>query len=600
MAREVALTLFRTKSPRRRLAATTRVPLPGVALWLVLVALAAPGARAAAPAPTFGRDVAPILYGHCIGCHRPGEIGAAQSLSTYDTARQWARSIKAEVVARRMPPWPADPERSLKFRNDARLSRQDLETLVAWVDAGAPQGNPADLPPLPPAPPKWQFPGGRRPDAVLTLPEVTVAATGEVPYVQQRVKIPLTQDKWIVAMQVLPGNNALVHHMGITEVSLADGVSADDLDALARVARQMGVADDALTNMRPAVPDPQNPGAYDMLGVYTPGSTFEMYGNDSAKLLKAGGNLYVNFNIHYTTIGTAVVNRSELGLWFQPQPPQHQLFRVPAAVSTIIANGRELLTDDPGTKAEGTDVAIPPIPPYSGNYELVGVTAYTDPVTIHQLQPHAHMRGKDFKYVAVYPDGHEVTVLTVPNYDFHWQLAYDLDTPLQLPAGSKLVVTAHYDNSPRNKHLREAGVDPKTCGPDKQAYFRRQNQSWHEMFSPLIQYAIDRPAPGGSVRPRLPIVETVGCLNRSAGQRWALSRAGEAVVSPVESTSASALKAAGRTPPGNRGYDLLGVEVFDPQRAGNHRVAVKGVLIADGAGSRLNVTSLQPVAGSCL
>ena len=562
-------------------------------------AFAVPGARAA-PVPTFGRDVAPILYGHCVNCHRPGEIGAAQSLLSYEAARRWAGSIRTQVLSRQMPPWPADPGRSLKFRNDVRLSRQDIDTLAAWVDAGAPKGNDADLPAAPGATPQWLYPTGRKPDAVLSLPEITVAATGEVPYVLQRVKIPLTQDRWIVAMQVLPGNNALVHHMGITEVSLADGVSADDLDALTKVARQMGVSDEALTNMRPAVLDPQNPGAYDMLGVYTPGTTFEMYGGDSAKLLKAGANAYLNFNIHYTTIGTAVTNRSQLGLWFQPDPPARQLFRTPAAVSTIIANGRQLLTDDPGTKAEGTEVAIPPIPPFAGNYELVGITAYTDPVTIYQLQPHAHMRGKDFKYVAVYPDGREVTVLTVPAYDFHWQLAYELETPLELPAGSKLVVTAHYDNSRLNKHLRDAGVDPETCGPDKVTYFRRQNQSWHEMFSPLMQYGIERQPTGANKRPRLQIVEAVGCLTQTPSQRWTLSDAGPFVESKVQSTSASELRAAARMPPGQRSYRLLGVDVFHPQRAGGRRVAVKGVFVGDGTDSRLNVTSLQAVAGTCL
>ncbi len=551
------------------------------------------------PVPTFAKDVAPIVYAHCVYCHRPGEIGAAQSLLTYDTASRWARSIKEQVLGRQMPPWPADPRRSLPFRNDARLAPKDLDTLVAWVDAGAPRGNDADLPAVPPAPPKWSYPTGRAPDAVLTLPEVTVAATGEVPYVQQRVKVPLANDQWIVAMQVRAGNNALVHHMGITEVTLANGVNPEDFDALAKVARQMGLPDDALTNLNPAVTDPQNPGTYDMLGVYTPGTTFEMYEDGSAKLLKSGANVYVNFNIHYTTIGTVVRNRSELGLWFQSAPPARQLFRAPAAVSTIIANGRELLTDDPGTKAEGTNVAIPPIPANADNYELVGMTAYTEPVTLYQLQPHAHMRGKDFTYVVIYPDGHEVTVLTVPVYDFHWQLAYDLATPLELPAGSKLVVTAHYDNSSRNRHLRETGVDPKTCGPDKEAYFRRQNQSWHEMFSPLVQYGIDTRAPGGAARRKLSVVEAVGCLTGTRAEGWALRDAGEPIVSAQQSTSAGALEAAARRPLGQRSYRLIGVDVFDPQRAQRRKVAVKGVLISAANDRRLNVTSLQPVAGTC-
>ena len=542
----------------------------------------------------FSKDVAPILYAHCIRCHRDGEIAASQSLLTYESALPLAHAIKQQVATREMPPWPADPTRSLKFRNDARLEQKDIDTLVAWVDAGAPRGNPADLPVAPPAVTGWLHPLGLKPDAVLRLPEVTLAARGEIPYVLQRIKVPLSEDKWIVALQVRPGNNALVHHMGITEVSVGPGVLPGDLEALAQVGREMGMASDALTAMQPAVADPLNLGNYDMLGVYTPGTTFEMYDRDSAKLLKSGANLYINFNIHYTTTGKPEKDRSELALWFRPDPPKHQLFRAPAAVSTIIANGRQLLDDDPGTKAEGTSVAIPPIPPYASNYQLVGITAYLQPMTIYQLQPHAHMRGKDFTYQVVYPDGHEITVLTVPRYDFHWQLAYDLDTPLELPAGSKLVVTAHYDNSSNNKHLTESGVDRSNCGPDKQAYFRRQNQSWHEMFSPLVQYSMQR----GSSDLRL--VQTVGCLTRSAGHGWALAAAGEPTVSGTQSTTASEVHASAAAVPGRNSYGLLGVDMFGPQRHENRRVAVKGVLIKDLAGAALNVTSLQPLAGACL
>jgi hypothetical protein len=141
-------------------------------------------------------------------------------------------------------------------------------------------------------------------------------------------------------------------------------------------------------------------------------------------------------------------------------------------------------------------VVIPPIPPYTENYEVIGITAYTEPVTIYQFQPHAHLRGKDFTYVVVYPDGREQSVLSVPKYDFHSQLAYDLETPLNLPAGSELVITAHYDNSMKNERLlhhhgHEDSNPAHNPGPDKEVHFRDQNQSWDEMFSPFIQYSID-------------------------------------------------------------------------------------------------------------
>lgn len=572
--------------------------LATTAVWLAQISAAADGAGLA-----FNNDIAPILSRHCVSCHRPGDIAANVSLATYDAARFWAESIKQKVLSREMPPWPPDPSGSLKFRNDARLSQREINDLVEWVDAGARKGDEADHPPETMLEP-WFYPGGREPDAVIALPLYTVPPTGEIPYIQQLIKVPYTEDKWIIAMQVRAGNRALLHHMGITEVQLPDGMNPEDVNAFAKVARTIGIPDGSLNTTHPAVSDPARTGAYDMLGVYTPGTTLELYGDDSAKLLKGGKNMYINFNVHYTTTGRTETDRTQLALWFRPDAPRHQLIRAPAAVESIIANGRELLTDEPGTKAEGTGVAIPPIPAYADNYELIGITAYTVPVTIYQFQPHAHMRAKDFKYVVVYPDGREQTVLTVPKYDFHWQMAYQLDQPLKLPAGSKLIVTAHYDNSLKNYQLRggEGGDPGRRCGPDKVAYFRRQNQSWDEMFSPLVQYSVDGAVLGqGQSRTHgAPAnVEAVGCLEREPSKTWVLTSASQPKVTPSQATSSAELGAAAVIPLGTRKYLLLGTDVFDPTRHEREKVAIKGVLISDVTNDRLNVSSLQTIAAKC-
>jgi hypothetical protein len=571
-----------------------------------------------APVPTFTKEVAPILFKHCVNCHRPGEIGSGLSLLSYDTVRSHAASVKEQVERREMPPWPADPKQSMKFRNDPRLSRQEIDTLVAWVNAGAPKGNDADLPPVPNAPQGWLHPMGLAPDLVIKLPEFHLPATGEIPYVKYLAKVPVSEDKWIVALQVLPSNRALVHHMAITEVALDKGLTPADIEKRAQVARQLGLPSGSIGS-RPAVVDPANAAEPDMLGVYTPGTTFESYGDGSAKLLKGGENMYLNFNIHYQTIGRPETDRPSLALWFQPHPPEHQLFRVPASGETIIADGKELLTDAPGQKAEGTSVVIPPIPPEAENYEVIGVTAYTEPVTIYQLQPHAHLRGKDFKYSVVYPDGHEENVLSVPKYNFHWQLAYVLDKPLKLPAGSKLIVTAHYDNSLKNEHLQhhhDASDAAHNFGTDKEVYFREANQSWDEMFTPFIQYSIDtgdtpaqpqqsqneQVSSGQLQRHRgqnaLDIAQVVGCLEQSASGAWTLTRAGDPVVSDTQPTSMAVLKAAAAKPLGNQRDELLGAGVFDPSSHKGHKTAVKGVLIKE-THSRINVTSLQTVAATC-
>ncbi len=403
-------------------------------------------------------------------------------------------------------------------------------------------------------------------------------------------------------MQVLPGNSAVVHHMAITELVLADGVTPDNIDKLDQVARKLGFANGLNTHF--AVTAPGNPAVYDMLGVYTPGTTFEMYEDDSAKLLKDGKNFYLNVNIHYQTTGKPEKDQTKIGFWFRSEPPKHQLFRVPASGETIIADGKQLLTDSPGQKAEGTTVAIPPIPPYADNYEVIGITAYTEPVTIYQFQPHAHLRGKDFKYSVVYPDGREQTLLGVPKYDFHWQLAYELETPLKLPAGSKLIVTAHYDNSLKNDHLLHhghGGSDPEhNPGPEKEVHFREMNQSWDEMFTPFIQYTIDDQN-STKTQSTLPIAEVVGCLEQTPSGTWMLTKASNPIASKTQTTAIAAVKSVADKSLGNQRDELLGVSVFNPANEKAQKVVVKGVLIKDAKDkeNRINVTSLQTVASTC-
>ena len=597
---------MRENYPRSRIIRLRQIPGAVIVYAVIILAFFPVAFAADSPAPTFSKEVAPILFKHCANCHRPGQIGSAVSLLSYETARPWADSIKQQVLRREMPPWPADPNRSVKFRNDPRLTQQEIDTLIAWVDAGAPKGRDADLPPPPSFPKGWLHPKGLAPDLVISMPEFDVPAQAEIPYIRRLIKVPFTTDKWVTAMQVLPGNGAVVHHMAITEVELAPGVTPENIDNLQQVARKLGFPN-GLKSTHFAVGTPANPAVHDMLGVYTPGTTIEIYGDDSAKLLKGGENLYLNFNIHYQAIGQPEKDHTQVAFWFRPDPPKHQLFRVPASGETIIADGHQLLTDAPGEKAEGTNVAIPPIPPFAENYELIGITAYTEPITIYQLQPHAHLRGKDFKYAVVYPDGREETLLTVPKYDFHWQLAYELETPLHLPAGGKLIVTAHYDNSLKNEnlmhhHQHDASDVGHSPGPESEVHFREENQSWDEMFTPFIQYTIDDHDLTKAAPPNiLPIVEVVGCLNEApaASDAWVLTHASEPVMSKTQGTSSAELAAASATPLASQRYELLGVGVFNPASQEGKKVAAKGVLIKQGSLNRLNVTSLQTIAATC-
>lgn len=573
-----------------------------------LSAFTALGAAATPPAstPTFSKDVAPILIRNCAKCHRSGELASRVPLLTYDEARARAELIKQKVVAREMPPWPVDSAHSVAFRNDPRLSLREIRTIAAWADGGAPKGNDGDLPPIPRTDDAWADAQGRKPDLVISLPgDVHVPAEGSIPYVKVLVKVPFTDDRWVSASQAKPSNPAVVHHMALTEITLPEGMSPADAD---QAARRSGLPAAVFT--APAVTTPTASPQPDMLAIYTPGSTLEMYEDHTAKLLRGGKNMYVIFNIHYETTGKPEIDRSSIALWFAPHAPEHQLFRVNGAGETILANGKELLIDAPGEKAEGTHVAIPPIPPFAENYELTGITGYLEPVTIYQFHPHAHDRGRQFTYSVVYPDGREQTVLSVPRFDHRWQMAYELAHPLELPAGSKLIVTARYDNSKNNPH---------NPAPEKAVYFRAMNQSWDEMFTPFIQLSLDDRDPSKENGPgsgsnrmdlgtgtetkehgsTLQIGQVLGCLKEDANGQWALTHATEPAVSQMQGTTGAALKAAESAALGDQHYTLLGVRFFSPESLRDNKVAVKGILLGDGSSKRINVTSLQRLAQGC-
>ena len=561
-------------------------------------------AAAGEKVPTFAKDVAPILFKNCLRCHGLEGIASRVPLTSYDKVQPRAETIMDKVMTRQMPPWPADPAKSVKFRNDARLSQQDIDTIVAWVNAGAPKGDDADLPPAPRPESGWMQPFGRKPDLVIALPgDVYLPATGELQYVRLLIKVPFDGDRWVVASQTRPSNPAVVHHLALTEVTLPDGMRPTDVEQVTAIAQQVGIPVVQI-GPKPAVTTPAKPELIDMLGIYTPGSTLEIYGEGSGKLLKGGKNMYLNFNVHYETTGKPEMDRSAIAFWFQPAPPEHQLFRVNGAAETILANGRELLTDDLGVKAEGTHVAIPPIPPFAENYELIGMTAYPEAVTIYQFQPHAHHRGKDFMYTVVYPDGREEILLSVPKYDHRWQVAYEPVAPVKLPAGSKLVVTAHYDNSMMHMNThdhRNSMMNMQDHKAEKEVYFRDQNQSWDEMFTPFIQLSIDdqNPAKPGKNR-SLEVGEVVGCLESGFSGAWTLSHASEAAISDTQGTTSVALRAAEAKPLGTQRYPLLGTSAFHPADHQAEKVAVKGVLIRGSNQIRINVTSLQKVGAECV
>ncbi len=385
-------------------------------------------ASAATTSVTFSKDVAPILQKNCQGCHRPGEA-APMSLLTYQQARPWAKAMKQAVLTRKMPPWFADPQYG-HFRNDRSLSQKDIDTLVSWVDAGAPEGDPKELPRPAEFVDGWNI---GKPDMVYEMPEAfQVPAAGTVEY--QYVVLPyhFTEDRWVQMAEVRPGNRALVHH-----------VIAYIRDSNSKWMR----------DKKPGeifVPEPDDKGnrpslSGDMLSGFAPGLPPSVLEPGQGRLIKAGSDIVLQ--LHYTANGKAGQDRTKVGVVFCKQPPQQR-------VMTLAASNNKFT-----------------IPPGDSNYRVDAEFELAHDARLSALLPHMHLRGKDFEYRVIYPTGETETLLRVPHYDFGWQLWYEPVSDILLPKGSKIAATAHFDNSPNNRN-----------NPDPTKAVKWGDQSWEEMM----------------------------------------------------------------------------------------------------------------------
>jgi hypothetical protein len=448
--------------------------------WFHVSAPAA--AQAPAPSvetPTFSKDVAPIVYGKCASCHREGEV-APMSLLTYEEVRPWARAIRSKVIAREMPPWGADPKESLPMRNDMSLSEAQIRTIVAWVDGGAPRGNPADLPPKPAFTTGWTY--GREPDAILEMPvEFEVPAEGELGVQMFYSPVPWTEDRFAEVVELRPGNRAVVHHAGIFFVDIPEGTTLVN-------GRIVGPDGHAITDRGSAglpATDGGLPGSSKLLS-WVPGRGLDRHRPTVGKRIPAGK--YVNWQIHYNPTGKPEKDRTRLGIWFNRVPVTHEvlirqagdpLATTRGGLSLYRAEGKEVLyqTDPSGTRRSRT---TPNIPPYAENWSLTGITPVTEDITLYAMSPHMHLRGKSLKWIVTYPDGREQTILSVPKFDFNWQFNYELAEPLRIPAGSKITGIGFYDNSARNKW---------NPAPHLPVYW--SEQSWDEMYQPFTEYSVD-------------------------------------------------------------------------------------------------------------
>lgn len=381
----------------------------------------------AAAAPTFSKDVAPILQRNCQGCHRPGEA-APMSLLTYQQARPWAKAMKQAVLLKKMPPWPADPQVG-HYQNDRSLAPQDRDTLIAWVDGGAPEGNPKDLPAPVAFVDGWNI---GKPDRIVEMPKpFAVPASGTIDYQYVILPLNLTEDRWIQAAEARPGNRAVVHHIIAFIREPGSKWMRNQAPGEVFIPRNSKGEEEAFSG--------------DMLAAFAPGLPPTQLAPGTARLVKAGSD--VVFQLHYTANGKAGEDQTKVGFIFAKEPPKERVLWLGAVNKDFV------------------------IPPGDASYKVDADTEIAHEVKLVSLMPHMHLRGKDFEYRLIFPTGETQTILRVPRYDFGWQLSYDLAPAITLPKGTRIACTAHFDNSPNNP-----------ANPDATKEVKWGDQSWDEMM----------------------------------------------------------------------------------------------------------------------
>ncbi|GAB5440842.1 MAG: redoxin domain-containing protein [Fuerstiella sp.] len=339
---------------------------------------------------TYSNQIARIFNRRCVECHREGQI-APFTLTDYDSVIGWEDTILEVIADNRMPPWFADPKHG-SFRNDARLSDDEKQLIRTWVQNGMPEGDRSQLPDPPQFATGWRM---EEPDETIYVRDqpFDVPAQGVVDY-QYFVQDPgWTEDKFICAAEARPDNVGVVHHI--------------------------------LAYIIPPGEDPAKAKSRRVIVGYAPGSPPQILKDGTAIHVKAGSKIL--FEMHYTPNGTAQQDRSYIGVKFLERDQVKKLLRGRMAIDTKFR-----------------------IPANSSDHVVTADTTLRRDELLLEMSPHMHLRGKSFRYEAFYPDGSHEVLLDVPNYDFNWQLAYELDKPKLLPKGTRIFCRAVFDNSADN------------------------------------------------------------------------------------------------------------------------------------------------------
>ncbi|MFN3650182.1 MAG: redoxin domain-containing protein [Armatimonadota bacterium] len=398
---------------------------------------------AAAKQVTYYRDVAPIIQESCQGCHRPGQV-APFSLSSYQDARSWAAEIKSFSQSRQMPPWQAAPGHG-DFLDARRLTDEQIATLARWADAGAPAGNPKDAP----APKEWKDEWSLgTPDLVLEMPEeYTVGANGEDDFRCFVIPTGLKEDKQVVAVDIRPGNARVVHHV----LNFLDTGGA---------ARRLDEKD-------PLPGYNSGPGGIGILpsgslGGWAPGNFARYLPKGVGMPLPANSDLVMQ--VHYHKTGKVEKDRTRVGLYFAKEPVEKRLRVFPL-----------------------TNLAIH-IPPGEKRWKLEQTLTVPWDVQLISITPHMHLLGKEMEVTAELPDGTRKPLIWVKDWDYRWQDTYRYRELQKVPKGTKIKMTAYFDNSSDNP--RNPNDPPKLV--------RFGEQTTDEMAFAFIEFVHEQEPAGGS------------------------------------------------------------------------------------------------------
>jgi Copper type II ascorbate-dependent monooxygenase, C-terminal domain len=422
------------------------MPRPGVlafGLFIasgILVSARFPGEAESTPAPTFYRDILPIVQQHCQRCHRPGEI-APMPLVTYDDVKPWARQMAKDTRSKRMPPWFADPCCG-HFSDDPSLTEAQISTLSAWAETKAP-GDPRDAPPPPHWTEGWNI---SPPDVIVKMPKpVPVPAEGDIEYTYEIVPTDFKEDKWIQMSEIRPSSRQHVHHSVVY-------IRPPDSKWLRGAPLNTPFTATSLSD--PALRHQAHETTSDLLLVYAPGSSPDRWADGMAKFIPAHSDLV--FQMHYTTNGQAGNDQTSVGLVFAKSKPAQRI------LTLQLANDHDPV----------------PIPPNADNYRVEVHGTLPNDAILLSFFPHMHLRGKRFEYNLVRPD-HTIETLLRVNYDFYWQLSYRLSEPRPLRAGATLQAVAWYDNSANNTH-----------NPDPDSPVQWGDQTYNEMMVGFFDVAV--------------------------------------------------------------------------------------------------------------